>query len=193
MRDFSTRSRNLRSVSCTLAQVPQFGSTSTRIATECCFIASKSVLPLRVWNDFKSIVSPTAGPLCAWANPAQKTMRLSATMVLCFNGSGHHGASFTHGYCRVGRVNERDDLRMTSRSRGFTGISGGPYGTIFATFSCHHRQKCSVSCNNSNRSQCNSQERRGRGTYSAGPCQADTKSLIRILTFLDKYAHFLLR
>ena len=25
--------------------------------------------------------------------------------------------------------------------------NGGPYGTIFATFSCHHRQKCSVSCN----------------------------------------------
>src|SRR5215213_427607 len=25
--------------------------------------------------------------------------------------------------------------------------SGGPYGTIFATFSCRHRQKCSVSCN----------------------------------------------
>ena len=24
---------------------------------------------------------------------------------------------------------------------------GGPYGTIFATFSCHQRQKCSVSCN----------------------------------------------
>jgi hypothetical protein len=24
--------------------------------------------------------------------------------------------------------------------------SGGPYGTIFATFSCHHRQKYSVSC-----------------------------------------------
>src|SRR5690349_21388469 len=26
-------------------------------------------------------------------------------------------------------------------------LSGGAYGTIFATFSCHHRQKCSVSCN----------------------------------------------
>jgi hypothetical protein len=25
---------------------------------------------------------------------------------------------------------------------------GGPYGTLFATFSCHHRQKCLVSCNN---------------------------------------------
>jgi len=24
---------------------------------------------------------------------------------------------------------------------------GGPYGTIFATFCCRHRQKCSVSCN----------------------------------------------
>jgi len=23
--------------------------------------------------------------------------------------------------------------------------NGGPYGTIFATFSCRHRQKCSVS------------------------------------------------
>lgn len=33
-------------------------------------------------------------------------------------------------------------------------LYGGPHGTIFATFSCHHRQKCSVSCNNSNRSQC---------------------------------------
>jgi site-specific DNA recombinase len=26
-------------------------------------------------------------------------------------------------------------------------LSGGAYGTIFATFFCHHRQKCSVSCN----------------------------------------------
>ena len=26
-------------------------------------------------------------------------------------------------------------------------LNGGAYGTIFATFSCHHRQKCSVSCN----------------------------------------------
>src|SRR4026209_2979304 len=84
MRDFSTRSLKLRSVSFTLTHVLQFGSTSTRIATECCFIASKSVLPLRDWNDFKSIVSPTAGPLCAWANPAQKTMRDRATIVLCF-------------------------------------------------------------------------------------------------------------
>ena len=33
-------------------------------------------------------------------------------------------------------------------------ISGGADGTIFATFSYHHRQKCSVCCNDSNRSQC---------------------------------------
>jgi hypothetical protein len=29
--------------------------------------------------------------------------------------------------------------------------SGGPYWTIFATFSCRHRQKCSVSCNSCGR------------------------------------------
>jgi len=32
--------------------------------------------------------------------------------------------------------------------------NGGPYGTIFATFCCRHRQKCSVSCNDWYRWQC---------------------------------------
>jgi hypothetical protein len=40
-----------------------------------------------------------------------------------------------------------DDLSGDKSLARLTGKSGGAYGTIFATFSSHHRQKCSVSCN----------------------------------------------
>jgi hypothetical protein len=45
---------------------------------------------------------------------------------------------FSKGLAKKKRPPDSSDLRD---------VFGSPYGTLFATFSCRHRQKCSVSCN----------------------------------------------
>src|SRR6185369_15384677 len=67
----------------------------------------------------------------------------------------------------------REMICRKNKSLGrLTEKSGGAYGTIFATFSCRQRQKCSVSCN--------SCEQRLSPASRSDPASVESKSIVAV-------------